>query len=143
MPLPYALDVPEGNPRPRSRDPPDTEAVHRVDYAGTAFLTDSRIAHAVFEYAQVLAAGGQADVVRVPGVDEDDRRREYELIIGPASQMITHEVEHPQVELGVSATLQDLAARSARRLPELGASDLREFTAGERQDDWTVDGAAE
>lgn len=117
--------------------------MHRVDYAGTAFLTDSRIAHAVFEYARVLAAVGQADVVRVPGVDEDDRRREYELIIGPASQMITHEVEHPQVELEVAATLQDLAARSARRLPELGESDLREFTAGERQDDQPAERSAE
>jgi len=117
--------------------------VHRVDYAGTAFLTDSRIAHALFEYARVLAAVGQADVVRVPGVDEDDLLREYELIIGPSSQMITHEIVHPQVELPVAATLQDLAARSAQRLPELEATDLRQFTSGERQDDWLSDGRAE
>lgn len=125
------------------RDPPETEAVHRVDYAGTAFLTDSRIAHALFEYARVLAAVGQADVVRVPGVDDDDLLREYELIIGPSSQMITHEIVHPLVELPVAETLQDLSARSAQRLPELGAGDLRQFTAGERQDDWLADGRPE
>ena len=117
--------------------------MHRVSYAGTAFLTDSRIAHAVFEYARVLAAVGQADVVRVPGVDEDDLLREYELIIGPSSQMITHEIEHPQIELPVAATLEDLATRSAQRLPELGVANLREFTSGERQDDWLSDGRAE
>lgn len=109
--------------------------MRRVSYASTAFTTDHRVADAIFEYARVLAAVDQADVVEVPGLDELGVPRTYQLIVGPASQIVAHDVDDPQVELDVEPVLHELRRRREHRLPQLDAADVPAYTEGERASD--------
>lgn len=95
--------------------------MQRVFYADQTFLTDERVAKALLAYARVLATVGQADVVRVPGVDEDGRVRHFELVIGPASQMLSRDTDDATVEMDVAGTVLDLTERLERRLPPVDA----------------------
>ena len=70
----------------------------RIHYAGDSILTGSEIAHALLEYAQALAVAGTSATVVIPVVDEHDGSIERsELLIGPASQLIsdTEQSPHP------------------------------------------------
>lgn len=91
--------------------------MHRIGYANTAFLTDSRIAGALMDYARTLSIVGAADVVRLPGVDRKGALRTFELVIGPASQMISNDVDEEPVPMPVEEALEDLRSRRRRRLP--------------------------
>lgn len=105
--------------------------MQRVFYADQTFLTDERVAEALLGYARVLATVGQADVVQVPGVDEDGKLRLFELVVGPASQMLSRDTDDETVEMDVAGTVRDLTDRLERRLPP---SDARVF-AGLPADD--------
>jgi hypothetical protein len=89
----------------------------RITYADVSFLTDDRVADALMDYARTLAAVDSADVVRLPGIDETGALRTYELVVGPASQMITRDADDAPVPMAVEETLADLGKRRARRFP--------------------------
>lgn len=95
--------------------------MQRVFYADQTFLTDERVAKALLGYARVLATVGQADVVQVPGVDDDGKLRQFELVVGPASQMLSRDTDDESVEMDVAGTVRDLTDRRERRLPPVDA----------------------
>src|SRR3954447_25988663 len=68
----------------------------RIHYAGDSILTGTEIARALLEYAQALAVAGTSATVDIPVVDErDGSLGRSELLIGPASQLISDTEESP------------------------------------------------
>lgn len=66
--------------------------MHRVHYAGGSVLTGDAIAAALLEYAAALARNASSATVEVPVREENGRRGVAEVLIGPASQLVsTHE----------------------------------------------------
>jgi hypothetical protein len=71
----------------------------RVSYGGSSFLTGDVIADALLDYAAILARAGQADRVTVPGVSTEGRVTVFDLVVGPASQLLAESVESAGSEL--------------------------------------------
>jgi hypothetical protein len=98
----------------------------RINYASGDLLTDDEIADALMEYARVLAIVGSADVVTFPGVDRGGDLREIQLVVGPASQLLSTSTDEPAVEMDAAAAVEELRRRARRRLPNsLDVGDTR------------------
>ena len=61
----------------------------KVHYAGSSFLTGTAIARALLDYAQALGQAGASDTVDVPTLNEDGTQGRSEVLIGPASQILS------------------------------------------------------
>jgi hypothetical protein len=61
----------------------------RLHYAGHSILTGTAIARAILDYAQALAEANTSATIDVPILNEDGSRGRSEILIGPASQLIT------------------------------------------------------
>jgi hypothetical protein len=59
-----------------------------IHYADYDFTTTDEIADAVLAYAQALALKGRSDTVHVSGVDLDGQPKNFDLLLGPSSQII-------------------------------------------------------
>lgn len=89
----------------------------RILYASGDFLTHDTVADALMEYAGVLAIIDSADVISIPGIDQDGEVREIRMLIGPASQIVSMSTDEPEVALDAEAAVAELHDRSERRLP--------------------------
>ena len=100
----------------------------RVLYAGGAFVTGDRIADAVLDYAAVLAGAGASDHVRVPGLGADHLAAEFDVVIGPASQLFAERAGLPDEELVDDDFVGELERRSqlaaAGRAEQIGRAIL-------------------
>jgi hypothetical protein len=68
--------------------------MQRIYYAGDHFLTGTAIANALVSYAAALAQRGTAGAIEIPVRHEDDGRAAVvNFLVGPASQIMTEEVE--------------------------------------------------
>jgi hypothetical protein len=66
--------------------------MHRVQYAGGSVLTGDAIANALLEYAAALARNATSATVEIPVREADGKRGVAQVLIGPASQLVsTHE----------------------------------------------------
>ena len=66
--------------------------MHRVQYAGGSVLTGDAIATALLEYASALARNATSATVEIPVREADGERGIAQVLIGPASQLVsTHE----------------------------------------------------
>lgn len=61
----------------------------RLHYAGHSILTGTAIARAILDYAQALAEANASATIDVPTVNDDGSLGRSEILIGPASQLIT------------------------------------------------------
>ena len=68
--------------------------MRRMRYAGGTFLTGDREAEAILRYAAALANADRAAPLFVDGLDEDGNLDRYELLIGPASQIMAEPAPH-------------------------------------------------
>jgi hypothetical protein len=91
--------------------------VKRILYASAGFLTDDTIADALMDYASVLAIVDSSDVVMCEGVDEEGKVRQYRLLIGPASQILSVTTDDPQAEMDVEESVAEFQRRARYRLP--------------------------
>ena len=68
--------------------------MQRIYYAGDSFLTGTDIAKSLVAYAAALAEEGSAASVEIPVRHEDDGRAgTVNFLVGPASQLVTEDVE--------------------------------------------------
>jgi hypothetical protein len=88
--------------------------VKEVSYVGDSFITGDDIADAVLEYGVALANAGHADKIAVPGIGRDGDG-EFDLLIGPASQLTASHVAHTGPELTDPAFVADIHDRIARQ----------------------------
>ena len=84
----------------------------KLTYAGESLLTGSAIAHALIEYAQALAGTGEAATVRIPTVDQSGVPGSAEVLVGPASQLVTVRIELDLPEPVDADLVDDLVART-------------------------------
>jgi hypothetical protein len=80
----------------------------QIQYAGNTLVTGSDIAHAVLAYAQALASNGDSATVSIPVLHEDGSVVTAEVLIGPASQLITEPYESSAPELEDADTIARL-----------------------------------
>jgi hypothetical protein len=95
----------------------------QIQYAGNTLVTGSDIAHAVLAYAQALASNGDSATVTIPVLHDDGSVVTAEILIGPASQLITEPYESTAPELedaDAIARLTDATGRlqTAHPVPE-------------------------
>src|SRR4051794_5913650 len=90
----------------------------RIHYAGDSILTGTEIARALLEYAQALALAGTSATVDIPVVNEQDGSiGRSELLIGPASQLISDTEESPYddaIDQELVSRMHDETARLRR-----------------------------
>lgn len=84
----------------------------RITYAGGSIVTGDRLADIVMDYAAALARADLADHVRVPALTPDERIVHYDLLIGPASQLIAEPIDIPVEELVDEALVTELEQRA-------------------------------
>ncbi|WP_430647734.1 hypothetical protein [Agromyces sp. GXS1127] len=67
--------------------------MERIHYAGGELLTGSEIAAAVIDYAAALASQHSAASIDIPVRAHDGTIARAQLLIGPASQLLSEDVE--------------------------------------------------
>jgi hypothetical protein len=92
--------------------------MQRIWYANSWFSTDDEVADALMEYATVLALLNSSDVVLLPALDTEGRRRQVRMIVGPASQILAMDSDDADFDFDSAEMVQDLRRRSRRRLPD-------------------------
>lgn len=91
--------------------------MRRIVYAGTAFYTGDALAEAVMEYARALARHGIADTVFVPGRTLQGDRDRIEVLLGPASQIVSEPVDLDSAEIEDADLVGSLGAKTAELAP--------------------------
>ena len=95
--------------------------MRRIVYAGGTLYTGDAIAEALLDYARALARNGTADTVFVPAHTAEGDPGSIELLIGPASQLVSEPVDLAGRELTDEALvgrLRSLTAALEPRRPE-------------------------
>mgnify|MGYP001618817495 CR=1 FL=1 len=87
----------------------------KITYAGESFLTGSAIAHALLDYAQALAQTASSAMVPIPTVDGAGQRVRSEILLGPASQILSTTVSSEVAEVE-DADLVARLSEAANRL---------------------------
>lgn len=93
--------------------------MHKIHYAGDSIITGSKIARALLDYAQALSQASASATVEVPTLEENGERGRVELLIGPASQLIAHEVGSQDEDV-LDEQLVERMTTEARRLRQFG-----------------------
>lgn len=115
-----------GNPLDARAAPWFAALMRRIVYAGGTFYTGDAIAEALLEYARALARQGTADTVFVPSHTAEGDTGATELLIGPASQLVSEPVDLAGDDLtdeGLVERLRDLTARLQPLRPEAQRAD--------------------
>lgn len=89
--------------------------MERIHYAGSSVLTGSAIARSLVHYAEALAQRRGSAAVRIPVRLEDGGIGSADLLIGPASQLLS-EPEESDAEEIVDDELVERMDREAGRL---------------------------
>ena len=107
--------------------------MRRIVYAGTVFYTGDELAAALLEYARALGQQGIADTVFIPGRTIQGDVDDVEVLIGPASQIVSEPVELIGPELQDPGLVDRLRARTAElapRKPEAEPANTERGAAG-------------
>jgi hypothetical protein len=83
-----------------------------IHYADYDFTTTDETADAVLAYAQALALKGRSDTVHVSGFDDAGHVREFDLLIGPSSQIIAATAESELEGVTDDASVAEIIART-------------------------------
>jgi hypothetical protein len=94
-----------------------------LHYAGGELMTGEAIAHAVLEYAKMLAMNESSDEVEIPIRREDGSLGMAQLLLGPASQLAAETIVsdlEDVIDSDLVAQLRVKAARLADPRPVMG-----------------------
>jgi hypothetical protein len=67
----------------------------RLEYAGGTLITGDEIADAIVRYAAALGVANTAVAIDVPGVTADGVSGTFQILIGPASQIMVEPTDEP------------------------------------------------
>ena len=112
--------------------------MHRLHYAGNSILTGTDIAHALLDYAQALAGASGSATVEIPTMHDDGTAGRSEILVGPASQLISDHEESDHEEL----VDEELVASLVEKAREVRLFGPEAPTAEPMQDDdqdWSAD----
>jgi len=88
--------------------------MQKITYAGESFLTADSVATALLDFAAALAGAISAEPVEVPVVAEDGTPGRVQIVLGPASQIVTRPVETGMTEPPSEDFVQELERRCWR-----------------------------
>lgn len=109
----------------------------RVHYTGHSVVTGTAIAHALLDYAQALSQEGASATIEIPTIGDDGTPGRSEILIGPASQLMSDGEASGYPEL-IDDDLTAWMRREADRLRQHGGSSVTAKTADpEDQGEWT------
>lgn len=91
--------------------------MRKIVYAGTAFYTGDALAEALLEYGRALARHNIADTVFVPGRTLQGDRDRIEVLIGPASQIVSEPVDLVGSEIEDAELVDHLGELTAQLAP--------------------------
>lgn len=86
----------------------------KIVYGAAGVVTSDAIADAVMQYARALALGVKADLVEIPVRLESGAQDRAQILLGPASQIVSIPAETGDGELDDDAVLADLTAKTRR-----------------------------
>lgn len=89
-----------------------------LHYSDQHVLTGDEIASAVLDYAKALALMNRSDVVPVPALDGDQAVSAYELLIGPASEIVASDADPLPVEELINSEFLDEIRRRIEALSD-------------------------
>ena len=87
--------------------------MQQISYSGDTFVTSDDIAAKVLEYARTLGLAGSDDTIQIPAVDESGTVWKVQLLIGPASELVSRQVEGNDQDLHAADLLAELDRRIA------------------------------
>ncbi|CAN5264301.1 hypothetical protein BH09ACT1_BH09ACT1_20730 [soil metagenome] len=64
-----------------------------VTYGGDRFLTSDTASDALLQFAATMGARSSAEVVSLPAKEINGTPRTVDLVIGPASELLAHDIE--------------------------------------------------
>jgi hypothetical protein len=88
--------------------------MRRLSYAGGFLDTSDAIAGAVLDYAAILANHDRADTIHVPAIGLPEGAETVELLIGPASQLVSTPIDDARDDPAAEAFLAELGTRTER-----------------------------
>jgi len=91
--------------------------MRKVIYAGTSFYTGDRLAEALLEYANLLAHRNMSETVYVPARTPEGVRGEIEVLIGPASQLVSEPTDGQFEEIEDEAVVERFKRETAKLGP--------------------------
>ena len=86
----------------------------RIHYTDEYMVTGDTIAAAVVEYARALAMKNKSDMVDLPGRDRAGLHQRFQILLGPASQMLVSEEQTDEDEIDDPGLVDDIEARIHR-----------------------------
>ena len=86
----------------------------RIHYADEYLVTGDEIAAAVVEYARALAMQNKSDMVDLPGMDRGGVHQRFQILLGPASQMLVSEEQTDEAEIEDARLVDEIEVRIDR-----------------------------
>lgn len=86
----------------------------RIHYTDEYMVTGDTIAAAVVEYARALAMKNESDTVDLPGMDRAGLHQRFQILLGPASQMLVSEEQSDEAEIDDPGLVDDIEDRIRR-----------------------------
>jgi len=74
--------------------------MHEISYAGRSFVTSDEVARVLIEYAAALANANRAATIDVPALGLETGDDALQILVGPASQLMSSPVESLGVIVG-------------------------------------------
>jgi hypothetical protein len=88
--------------------------MRKITYASESFVTSDEVADALVIFATALAQSGTSDAVSLPVIDDGGRPAVVNLVVGPASEMISVPVDTSDGPgLVVGTAVEELVRRAA------------------------------
>lgn len=101
--------------------------MERIHYAGGTIVTGTDISRALLDYAAVLARNEASTTIDVPVRDEEGHRTHANLLIGPASQLISVTEPSDLEEIVDEELVAELRAKTERLGPPRAIADGKLF----------------
>ena len=87
--------------------------MREIHYANGRLVTSDEVAAAVMEYAAALANRNEAATLDVPALGLDDGESRVELLVGPASQLMSQPIHDERTPPTDAEFLADVESRIA------------------------------
>jgi hypothetical protein len=91
--------------------------MERISYAAASVLTGDRLANAIVAYARALAKKGESDMVDFPVLLDSGEVVLAEILIGPASQLLSVPEHSGHDDIVDEERVADLERRTASLAP--------------------------
>lgn len=85
--------------------------MRQITYGGGAFVTSDEIADALLEYAAALSNADRAATVHVPAIDTFGKTSDIQVLVGPASQLMSESMEGEETALNGTEFIGGIAIR--------------------------------